>query len=81
MMHSYTARTGHQRAYFTSRQAVAYERAFAAYPAQPWGLPESAAIDGYRDAKAESELTDVRTTAALAAAHPEHRKERTCTRR
>ena len=53
-MNHYAARVGQLRVYFTSRQAVAYERAYAAYPATPWGLPESAAIDGFNDAKADA---------------------------
>ena len=74
-MASYAARTGQQRIYFTTEQAVAYERAFAAFPAQPWGLPESAAIDGYRDAKSAAALTAASEATAHAAAHPDHRKE------
>ena len=77
-MRSYAARTGRQRRYFTTGQAVAYERAYAAYPAQPWGLPESAAIDGYRDAKSAAALTEANAATAHAAAHPDHRKEHTC---
>ena len=53
------------------------ERAFAAFPLQPWGLEESPDMDGYRDAKQNAELIDASTAAALAAAHPEHRKETT----
>ena len=73
-MRSYAARTGQQRRYFTTGQAVAYERAFAAYPAQPWGLPESAAIDGYRDAKAAAELTAASAATEHAATFTEHRE-------
>ena len=77
-MRSYAARTGQQRVYFTTGQAVAYERAFAAYPTAPWGLPESAAMDGFKDAKAAAEAAKTAAEAAHAVAHPNHRKETKC---
>ena len=77
-MRSYAARTGQQRRYFTTQQAFAYERAYMAYPAQPWGLPESAAMDGYRDAKAAAEAAKTAAATAHAAAHPDHRKDSKC---
>ena len=45
------ARVGTRPAFATSQDAVAYERAFAAYPNQPWGMSESSAMQGYRDAE------------------------------
>lgn len=63
-MACYAARTGERRVYFTTQQAVAYERAYEAYPVAPWGLPESAAMDGYRDAKAAAGPDRRRTTCA-----------------
>lgn len=47
----FRARNGAHRCYATSAEAIAYERAFDAFPTQPWGLPDSAAMDGYRDAE------------------------------
>ena len=44
------ARVGKRRAFATTQQAVAYERGFAAHPTQPWGLPNSSAMQGYLDA-------------------------------
>ena len=76
-MKHYVARTGNKRMYLSSGQAVAYERAYAAYPAAPWGLPESAAIDGYRDAKAAAALIAASAATEHAASHPNHRKETT----
>ena len=76
-MRSYAARVGQHKRYFTTQQAFAYERAYVAFPAQPWGLAESAAMDGYRDAKQNAELTAATAAAALAAAHTENRKETT----
>ena len=74
----YKARTGQQRAYLSSGQAIAYERAFAAYPAAPWGLPESAAMDGFKDAKAAADASKNNAAAAHAASFTEHRGETTC---
>ena len=46
----FRARVGKRRAFATTQQAVAYERGFAAHPTQPWGLPDSSAMQGYLDA-------------------------------
>ena len=78
-MSLYAARNGQNRAYPTSAQAVAYERAYAAHPAQPWGLPQSPAIDGYWDAQTAADAITARATAAHVAAHHDHRQEDVCT--
>ena len=44
------ARVGKRRAFATTQQAVAYERGFAAHPIEPWGLPDSSAMQGFLDA-------------------------------
>ena len=77
-MRSYAARVGQHRRYFTTQQAFAYERAYTAFPIEPWGLAESAAMDGYRDAKAAAELIAASAATEHAAAHPEHRKDSKC---
>ena len=46
----FPARIGKRRAFSTTQEAVAYERGFAAHPTQPWGLPDSSAMQGYLDA-------------------------------
>ena len=74
-MSLYTARCGQRRTYPTSAQAVAYERAYAAHPAQPWGLPQSPAIDGYWDAQTVADQITARADAAHIAAHHDHRQE------
>ena len=77
-MRSYAARVGQHKRYFTTQQAFAYERAYAAFPIQPWGLAESAAMDGYRDAKAAADAAKTAAATEHAAAHPDHRKGTIC---
>ena len=74
-MSAYAARTGQRSTDPTSAQAVAYERAYAAHPAQPWGLPASPAIDGYWDAQTAADATAAIATAEHVAAHHDHRQE------
>ena len=79
MIAFYAARNGNCRVYFKSAHAIAYERAYAAFPLQPWGLEESPDMDGYRDAKSAADHVATCAACAHAAAHPNHRKELTCT--
>ena len=65
---TFSARVGNRPAFATSQEAVAYERAFADYPNQPWGLSESPAMDGYRAAEwahAEAAHTERRAVDVL----------------
>ena len=77
-MNRFAARYGQQRMYPNSASAVAYERAYAAFPNAPWGPSESPAMDGYRDAKEAAAITAASAATEHAAAHPEHRKETKC---
>ena len=77
-MSLYAARNGNRRVYFKSAHAIAYERAFAAFPLQPWGLEESPAMDGYRDAKESAELTAASAATEHAASFTEHREIAVC---
>ena len=76
-MNRFAARYGNKRMYPNSASAVAYERAYMAYPIAPWGPSESPAMDGYRDAKAAAELTAASAATEHAASFTEHR-ETTC---
>ena len=49
----YRARVGRKPAFATSADAVAYERGFEQFPIEPWGLPGSPRMQGYRDAEDE----------------------------
>lgn len=61
----YRARVGKRTAFPSSYDAGQYERGFASFPTQPWGLADSPAMQGYLDAEAEA--------AARLAAQPERR--------
>lgn len=47
----FNARVGKRTAFRTTQEAVQYERGFASFPTQPWGLPDSPAMRGYFDAE------------------------------
>jgi hypothetical protein len=48
---TFRARCGKRPSFATSAEQVAYERGFNDFPSQPWGLPDSPAMQGYLDAE------------------------------